>query len=66
MKIDNGLAQPYTNDPDGWDELTVGRLRQMLGSIPDNYIVRYDGFCAGMNVKSFTIDHKNEEISING
>lgn len=57
---------PYENNPDCRDELTVGRLKEMIQALPDDYIISFDNALGYVVVGDFTIYHNKKRISING
>ena len=63
---ENTIIKPYERDPDRWENLTVGMLREMLKDLPSDYVIKYDGACGSINKGDFIIYHDSKEISING
>jgi hypothetical protein len=63
---ENDMEEPYEDDKDRWESLTVGMLIKMLKKLPSDYEVKYDGFCGSINKGDLKINHTNKEISING
>lgn len=61
--------QPFKNDSEKWEQITVKMLIEMLKSLPAEYgefKVKYDSACGGISKRDFTIYPKDKEISING
>jgi len=58
--------KPYKNDPDRWENITVGMLKEMLKDLPSDYKIKYDSCCGSIHKGDFSIYHDTKEISING
>ena len=58
--------QPYKEDEDRYQQLTVGMLKKMLKDLPDDYIIMYDSAYGEIHKGDFRIYHQEKKISING
>lgn len=58
--------RPFKDDKDGYKELTVKDLIEVLKTLPENYLVTFNN-CAGIAYKEdLTIYHDQKAVSING
>lgn len=46
------------------DELTIGQLKAL--NLPDNYVIRFDGFCGISWKDHLRVNHELKQVSING
>ena len=59
-------VKPYKEDKDRWENLTVGMLKEMLASVPNDYEITYDGGFGEIHKGDFTLNHEDKEVIING
>ena len=66
MNNENNIERPYENAEFRNEKLTVGRLKEFLDKLPDDYYVSFDSALGRTYCDDFTIYHDERKISING